>query len=437
MGDVQTAASPARRDFLKTSVLGAAALPLATLSGTALARASAEASQELPEAIRKLKPVAGKAVPITDDEYRARLAKAQRLMTEHDMDAIFVDPGSDLAYFTDLHWWNSERTSGMLLPKKGDPVYIVPTFERSRTEAQIRFGHDIRTWQENESPYKLIAQIMAEHKAKAGTLGISDRTPFYRAREIGLALSIGKLVEATPVTAGCRATKSEAELALMQIACDATLAVYHAIWQSLEPGLTQHQVSAWVRQAYEHMGLRGFASVNVGQYTAQPHGSEEPQSIVEGMPVMLDGGCYVEGYMSDLTRTFTLGKASDEMKKVFAIVHKAQQVALDAARPGATMGSVDAAARRYIDKAGYGPGYKYFTHRLGHGLGLDMHEWYYLVGGNQRKLAKGMTFSDEPGIYIPGKFGVRLEDDMVITEDGARWFTPQSPAIEVPFGHAA
>jgi Xaa-Pro dipeptidase len=280
----------------------------------------------------------------------------------------------------------------------------------------------------------LIANVMREHHAGTGVLGIEDRVPFYRATEIGKALPQARLVEATPVTAGCRAIKSPAELALMQIACDATLSVYRAVWEGLEPGMTQHQVLAWVDAAYQRMGLRGEASINVGKYTAQPHGSNEPQHIVEGTPVMLDDGCYVEGYQSDLTRTFTLGKASDKMKRVFDIVRKAQQAALAAAHPGATMESVDAAARKVIVDAGYGPGYKYFSHRLGHGIGMDMHEWYYLVGGNTRRIEVGMTFSDEPGIYIPGEFGVRLEDDMHVTSEGARWFTPQSPSIEQPFG---
>jgi Xaa-Pro dipeptidase len=423
-----------RRHFLQNSALGVAALPAMMLGGHADSPEASGHDWKLPKSILALQPVASKVVPISDDERRARMARAQQLMGKHGIDAIFVDAGTTLDYFTGLRWWNSERTMGMLLPRSGDPVYIVPAFERSRTQAQIRIGSDVRTWQENESPYAVIADVMRERHAGTGVLGIDDRVPFYRATEIGKALPQAKLVEATPVTAGCRAIKSPAELALMQIACDATLSVYRAVWQGLQPGMTQHQVSAWIDAAYQRMGLRGEASVNVGKYTAQPHGSAQPQHIVEGTPVMLDDGCYVEGYQSDLTRTFTLGKASDKMKRVFDIVRKAQAAALAAAHPGATMESVDAAARKVIVDAGYGPGYKYFSHRLGHGIGMDMHEWYYLVGGNTRRIEVGMTFSDEPGIYIPGEFGVRLEDDMHVTEAGARWSTPQSPSIEQPFG---
>jgi Xaa-Pro dipeptidase len=275
---------------------------------------------------------------------------------------------------------------------------------------------------------------MREKRAGTGVLGIEEKVPFFRSCGIAEAMPQAKLVRATGVTAGCRAIKSPAELALMQVANDATLALYKAIYQGLEPGMTQRNIEAWVEAGYARMGLRGEASINVGTYTASPHGSREPQVIREGTPVMLDDGCFVEGYQSDITRTFTLGKASDKMKRVFDIVRKAQQAALAAARPGAAMESVDAAARKVIVDAGYGPGYKYFSHRLGHGIGMDMHEWYYLVQGNTRRIEAGMTFSDEPGIYIPGEFGVRLEDDMHVTGDGARWFTPQSPSIEHPFG---
>ena len=434
MNNREDAMHSGRRRFLQTTALGAAALPVAMLSRTAAATAANNHAIKLPASILALQPVVSQVVPIADDERRARLAKAQALMGRLGMDAIYLDGGTTLDYYTGMHWWTSERLMGMLLPKSGDPVYITPAFEHSRALEQIRFGHDVRTWQENEDPYALIAQVMREWHAGTGVLGIEEKVPFFRSTGIAAAMPQAKLVPATPVTAGCRAIKSPAELALMQVACNATLALYKAIWQGLEPGMTQQHIAAWVEAGYTRMGLRGDASINVGTYTALPHGSRKPQVIREGTPVMLDDGCYVDGYMSDLTRTFTLGKASDKMKRVFDIVRKAQQAALAAAHPGATMESVDAAARKVIADAGYGPGYTYFSHRLGHGIGMDMHEWYYLVQGNTRRIETGMTFSDEPGIYIPGEFGVRLEDDMHVGVDGARWFTPQSPSIERPFG---
>ncbi len=421
-----------RRRFLQASAIGTVAVSANVLAG-ASAVAQATVRAELPPSIMALQPVQSQIVPITDAERRSRLGKAQRLMTENKMDAIYMDGGTTLNYFTGMHWFTSERTMGMLLPRSGDPIYITPAFERSRALEQIKFGHDVRDWQEHESPYQKIAQIMTELHASTGTLGIDDRVPFFRTVEIGKALPNARLVPATAVTAGCRSIKSPAELALMQVANNATLAVYHAVWKALEPGMTQQQVLAWIDAAYTRQGLTGEASINVGKYTASPHGSIAPQKIVDGTVVMLDDGCFVEGYQSDMTRTFVLGKASDKMKNVFAIIHKAQQAALKAARPGATMESVDAAARKVVVESGYGPDYAYFSHRLGHGIGMDMHEWYYLVRGNTRKLMPNMTFSDEPGIYIPGEFGVRLEDDMHITEDGARLFTPQSSSIEQPF----
>lgn len=423
-----------RRQFLQTSALGAAALPMA-LAGCGQAPAAAADDQgNLPPSIAALQPVRSQIVPIADAEREGRLRRAQQLMAANKMDAVFMRGGSTLFYFTGMQWFNSERTMGMVLPRAGDPIYLTPAFEKGRGEEQIKFGHDVRTWQEDQSPYQKIAQILADLHASTGTLGIEEQVPYFMSTGIATAAPHVRLASATPITAGCRSVKSAAELALMQIANNATLAVYHAVWQALEPGMTQQQVSALIAAAYQRQGLRGGASINVGEYTALPHGSIAPQHIVEGTVVMLDDGCTVDGYQSDITRTFVLGKASDKMKRVFEIVQKAQHAALVTARPGAPMQSVDAAARQVITDAGYGPDYKYFTHRLGHGIGLDGHEWYYLVRGNARPIEANMTFSDEPGIYIVGEFGVRLEDDMHIADDGAHWFTPQSPSIEQPFG---
>jgi Xaa-Pro dipeptidase len=226
----------------------------------------------------------------------------------------------------------------------------------------------------------------------------------------------------------------------MRLACQVTLKCYEAVFKALEPGMTQNQVSGLIGAAYARLGFPGFASVQVGEYTASPHGSITPQTIREGTIIMIDDGCVVEGYQSDITRTFVLGKATDKMKKVFEIVHRAQAAALAAAKPGVALEDIDAAGRKVVVDGGYGPGFKYFTHRLGHGMGMDGHEWPYLVKNNMFgwdkavKLQPGMVFSDEPGIYIRGEFGVRLEDDMHITADGAELFTPQSPSIENPFG---
>lgn len=427
--------SSGRRGFLqKSAAFGAVALPAAVVGVASTSASAASGPDDFPPSIRALESVVSRVVPITDAERETRLANAQRLMAAHKMDAIFVGGGSSLNYFIGMRWGNSERLTGMILPKSGDPIYVTPEFERTRTLEQVKFGHDVRGWHEDESPYRRVAQVMADLGISTGTLGIEETVPYYRSRGIADALPNMTVVNAWPVVTGCREIKSPAEMALMRLANETTLKVYEAVWRALQPGMTQADVTSLLAMAYGRTGLQGGASVNVGKYTASPHGSLEPQYIREGTPIILDGGCRADGYTSDITRTVVLGKPNDSIRKVFDIVLKAQTKALGTARPGVSMESLDAAARKVISDAGYGPDYTYFTHRLGHGIGMDMHEWDYLVRGNKRLLAPHMSFSNEPGIYIPEEFGVRLEDILYITEDGAGLMTPQSPSIDHPFG---
>jgi Xaa-Pro dipeptidase len=326
----------------------------------------------------------------------------------------------------------------MMLPARGEPFFVSPAFEEDRAREQIKQGNggehaQVFTWQEDDSPYALVASSLKERGLATGRMGIEETVKYVFSEGVSKAMPAATLTSATPVTAGCRMIKSPAELANMRLACSVTLEAYEASWKAVREGMTEREFSALIGTAYQALGFAGFASVNVGEYSALPHGSVQPQKILQGTIVMIDDGCRVEGYNSDITRTFVLGKPTDKMKKVFDIVHQAQSAALAAARPGVPGQAVDAAARKVIVDAGYGPGYKYFTHRLGHGIGLDGHEWPYLVRGNTMPLAANMTFSDEPGIYIPGEFGVRLEDDMHITESGAELLTPQSSSLEQPF----
>jgi Xaa-Pro dipeptidase len=323
---------------------------------------------------------------------------------------------------------------------------VAPAFEKDRALEQIAqgpFGKSphVFTWEENESPYQVVASALKERGLATGRIGIEERVTFVFAQGIANAVPAATIASATEVTAGCRMIKSPAEIALMRLANSVTLQAYEAAWKSMREGMTQHEFSALVSSAYQKLGFPGFVSVQVGEYTALPHGSVTPQVIREGTIVLIDDGCTVEHYQSDISRSFVLGKPTDKMKRVFDIVHRAQSAALAAARPGVACDAVDAAARKVITDAGYGPGFKYFTHRVGHGIGMDGHEWPYLIGTNTLQsngkniaLAAQMTFSDEPGIYIPGEFGVRLEDDMHILEDSAELFTPQSPSLEDPFG---
>jgi Xaa-Pro dipeptidase len=347
--------------------------------------------------------------------------------------------GTSLKYFTGIRWWGGERTFALVLSQKGSPFYVCPAFEEGRAREQISNGPegtepDVRIWNEDQSPYEGIAQGLRDRSIATGKIGIEETVRFVFADAITRAASQATITSATPVTAGCRMIKSPHEIALMRLAAQVTLAAYEAAYRALKDGMTQPQVEESVRKAHEQLGFTGGADVQVGEFSAFPHGSVIPQVVHEGTIVLMDGGCTVEGYASDITRTYVLGKASDKMKSVFDIVHRAQSAALAAARPGVECGAIDAAARKVVTDGGYGPDYKYFTHRLGHGMGMDGHEWPYLVRGNKTKLQPNMTTSDEPGIYIRGEFGIRLEDDMHITDTGAELFTPQSPSLEDPFG---
>ncbi len=426
-----------RRRFLELTSTAAAATLLPASAQTQSAQTD---GGKLPPSIAALKSRKNEAVPITADEMRARVERARELMAANDLQAIVVTTGSSLPYFSALHWWTSERLFAMVLPAKGDPFFVCPAFEEGRAREQLSAGPfaraDVRTWQENENPYTLVAQGFADRGLRTGKLGIEEKTPFVFSNGIGRVAPALEIVSATPVTAGCRMIKSEHEIELMRLAAHVTLAAYAAAYHALQPGMTQQQFASLVQEAHEQQGFTGGAEVQVAEYSALPHGSIHPQIIREGTILLMDGGCTIEGYASDISRTFVLGKPTGKMNQVFEIVHRAQRAALGTARPGLACEAVDAAARKVIVDAGYGPGYKYFTHRVGHGMGLDGHEWPYLVGGDKLPMQANMTFSDEPGIYIPGEFGVRLEDDMHITAEGAELFTPQSPSLENPFGES-
>src|SRR5882762_6529236 len=419
-----------RRSFLwLTGAAGLSAAPLSAQRG----RGGEAPSGPVPPSIAALTSMRSLAKPITADERRARIEKAKRLMGEQKIDAIILAGGTSLNYFTGIRWGNSERLFAVVIPKVGNPYIVTPAFEEDRTREQLVAGPmehtDVSVYQEDESPFEKVAQGLKDRGIATGRIGVEETTKFVFADSVGGAAPALKVTSATPITAGCRMIKEAHEVELMRLACQATLKCYEAVFRALQAGMTQNQVSGLISAAYGRLGFPGFASVQVGEYTALPHGSITPQTIREGTIIMIDDGCTVEGYQSDITRTFVLGKATDKMKKVFDIVHQAQSAALKAARPGVPLETVDAAARKVIVDAGYGPGYKYFTHRLGHGMGMDGHEWPYLVRGNKLPLAAGMTFSDEPGIYIKGEFGVRLEDDMLITHNGAELLTPQSPSL--------
>jgi Xaa-Pro dipeptidase len=417
-----------RRRFLLTASAATA------LNGTRPASAAAV----LPPAIAALGNRRAEAHPIPLSERETRFELARALMRANQIDAIALAGGTSLDYFTGIRWGNSERLFTFVLPQKGNPLYVCPAFEEDRVRermAQAPAGRESRifTWQEDNDPYALVAQALREAGVATGSVGIEERVPFVFSEGIRKACRSIELTSATPVTAGCRSIKSPAELKLMQLANDITWQVYEAAWKSLKPGTTNSEFSDLIAAAYRQTGFPGEASCQVDAWSALPHGSLQPQVIREGGIVLIDDGCTVEGYQSDISRTFVLGKPTDKMMRVFDTVHKAQLAALNTAKPGVPCQAVDAAARKVVDDAGFGPGYTHFTHRVGHGIGMDGHEWPYLVKGNAQLLQANMTTSDEPGIYLRGEFGVRLEDDIYITPDGARWFTPQSNSLDYPF----
>lgn len=431
-----------RRSLLRLGTLGAGLAWSPSLQ--AQRGGGAVPSGPVPPAIAALQSMRDRARPFTKQERLARIEKAKRLMAAEKIDAILMNGGTSPLYFANMSFGGGERLWALLIPAKGEPFIVCPAFEEDRvhevlTDSPFDQNIEIRTFQEDESPFERVAAGLKSRGIASGRLGVEETVKFVFADSVAQAAPALKVVSAIPITAGCRMIKDAHEVDCIRLAGEATLKVYKAVYESLKEGMTQRDVSALVSAGYARVGFDGFASLNVGEYTASPHGSRTPQTIREGTILMLDDGCKVEGYTSDITRTFVLGKPTDKMKTVFDLVYRAQQAALAAAKPGAPNEAVDAAARRVLIDAGYGPGFKYLTHRVGHGMGMDMHEWPYLVKNNMfgwpsnPTLQPGMVFSDEPGIYIKGEFGIRLEDDMHITPTGAELLTPTSKSLEHPF----
>jgi Xaa-Pro dipeptidase len=408
-------------------------LQLSSAAALGAAAPSADAAADsVPAPIAALKPMTEGLSPISLDERKARLARAQKLMAEESLDAVLLASGTSLAYFTGAEWGLSERFFGAVLTREGEPAWVTPAFERARALEQIRLGTDVRAWEEHESPYALVAGILRDRKA-TGRVGIEETMSFAFADGIAQALPAARVTSGTPVTAGCRVIKDAHEIALMRRACEITVSAHRAVFASLKEGMTQSEVSRLSADAHRRLGMPGGSLVLFGADAAFPHGTTRPQPLKTGEVVLMDGGGRLHGYSSDITRTGVFGAPpTRRQREVWDIVRRAQEAALQAARPGAECQAVDAAARKVVVDAGFGPDYKYFTHRVGHGIGMDGHEWTYLVRGNATKLRPGMCFSDEPGIYIPGEMGIRHEDLIFITETGAEGMTKWTGSPEEP-----
>lgn len=417
-----------RRALIGTGA-GAALLSVAGWRGSAFAQAAGPGGATLA-------PLPGKVDPISAAERVERIARAQALMQRHRIGAVFIEPGSSLDYFTGIQWHRSERLTAAIIPASGDPVIVTPFFEEPSIREMLAVPADVRVWQEDEDPALLVAAALRERNFVGLPLAIEETVRFFASNGVARAMPTVEIVSANPVVRGVRMIKTAHEIALMQRASDITIAAYRHTAPRIRDGMTPAAIGAIMNAATRALGGDPeFALVLLGEASAYPHGSGKPQAVREGEVVLMDCGCTVHGYQSDISRSFVPGKATAEQRQVWEQVAEGQQIARAAARVGAPAGSVDDAVRAQYQRWGYGPGYKLpgLSHRTGHGIGLDGHEPVNLVHGEATALAAGMCFSNEPGLYLPGKFGIRLEDCFHMTDTGPAWFSEPPRSIDAPF----
>jgi Xaa-Pro dipeptidase len=413
-----------RRNLLRA----ASALPLLAMPGMLRA-----AEPDLAD----LQSLTADARPIGAEERRARIARAQTLMRANGIGAVLIEPGSSLIYFTGVRWSRSERLTAVVIPVEGDPCIVTPFFEEPSVRESLGVPAEVRVWQEDEDPLGVVAGFLRERKLARRRVGIEETDRYFIVANLQRALPGVRIVSANPVVRGCRMIKTEPEIALMQRAADVTVAAYRWTVPRIEAGMTPAQIGALMNAATVKLGGRPeFALVLLGEAAAYPHGSGKPQKVTPGEVVLMDCGCTVEGYQSDISRTLVFGTATSGQRRVWNQVRQGQAVAFKAAQIGVPAGHVDDAVRRYYVSQDYGPDYKLpgLSHRTGHGIGMDGHEPVNLVRGEKTPLAPGMCFSNEPGIYLPGSFGVRLEDCFHMTEAGPKWFSVPPNSIDRPLG---
>jgi len=381
--------------------------------------------------------------PISKAEYLQRIAKAQAFMLRENISALWVHAGTNMTYFTGTKWHPSERMVGAIIPAQGAVEYVAPYFEQNTLRDYMVLEGAVNVWHEHESPYRLLVDTLtkmglAGKSVAPAQVAISEDTPFFIVDGIAQLGAEVKLINARPVTAHCRIQKSASEIALMQRAKDMTLEVHKAAASILRDGISTTEVAAFIHEAHRKVGASGsyFCIVLFGEATSFPHGVKNPQILKTGDMVLIDTGCQVEGYISDITRTYVYGEPNARQRAVWDAEKSAQAAAFAAARPGVACKEVDTAARRSLAASGFGPDYNLpgLPHRTGHGIGMDIHEWPYLVGSDNTPLAEGMCFSNEPMICVPGEFGIRLEDHFYMTAGGPKWFTQPSYSVDDPFG---
>ncbi|BAK67128.1 putative M24B family peptidase [Sphingobium sp. SYK-6] len=387
--------------------------------------------------LAELKSLTGGLAPISTAERAARVQRAQALMRENGIGAVLIEPGSSLVYFTGIKWWRSERLTAVILPAEGEAGIVTPFFEAPSIEQMLDIKAEVRVWQEDEDPLKLVAGFLKDRGLAGRPVGIEETVRYFAIDGLKRALPDVKLVSANPVVRGCRMRKTPAEIALMQGANDVTMAAYRWVYPRVEKGMSQADLAGLIEAASIRLGGEAPGSlILIGEGTAYPHGSIVPETVGEGRVVLFDCGCSVKGYASDISRTFVYGTPSALQRKVWGEMARGQQVANAAAKIGTPAGKVDDAVRAYYESLGYGPRYTLpgLSHRTGHGIGMDGHEPINLVHGETTPLAEGMCFSNEPGIYLPGQFGMRLEDCFHMTATGPKWFTEPPTSMDAPFG---
>ena len=396
--------------------------------------------------LSKLTDMTTDITPISLDEYQQRIAKAQQLMREQNISALYLNAGTNLTYFTGTAWYASERLVGAILPAQGELVYIAPWFEVSTLSGFMQIKSEVASWHEHESPYQLVIDVLKKNNCAQGTIAIDESTAFFavdgmmnaaKSQDIALTFTSSKSITAT-----CRMIKSASELALLQRAKDMTMVVHRAVAKILNVGITTAQVTDFINKAHIKLGApkgSSFCIVLFGQNTAYPHGVKEPKTLDKNDMVLIDTGCLVQGYNSDITRSYLFGEASEKQRAVWLHEKTAQEHGFNAAKIGSPCEAVDIGARNYLETQGYGPDYQVpgLPHRTGHGVGLDIHEWPYLVRGDKTPLAAGMCFSNEPMLCLYGEFGVRLEDHFYMTDSGPKWFSEPAHSIDDPFGYEA
>ncbi|MFC1554926.1 M24 family metallopeptidase [candidate division KSB1 bacterium] len=414
-----------RRNFMKIGGLSVAAFGFAQ---NILAGQNRQVGQQL-------RNMVGDVEPLNEQDYENRLENAKMLMDRNRIDGLFLSGSVNLTYFKNISWGRSERTFGVVLLREGPPVWVCPYFELDRAQERLPKNEEVRTWHEHESPYKLIEGIIKDNGGTYGRLGVGPTVRSFVLQGMARDAAGIEVVDGAVITEGCRAVKTQKEQGYMDLANRITKLAYREGFKTLREGMGTRDLSSAVSSAHRQMGVSGSGGPQFGVNSSFPHGSTVRRTLSEGDIVLVDGGTSVEGFRSDVTRTVVFGKPSDKQRRIWDILNKAQDAAIKAVRPGAACENIDAAARKVVDDAGFGTGYKYFSHRVGHGIGMEGHEYPYLVKGNKLKLEPGMTFSNEPGIYIPGEFGVRIEDCMVVTENGGKFFGGMiGTAIDKPFG---